>query len=228
MNNWMLLPLLGTLFIAWLIFRVAKSVSKRINWNQRLNKWTISTYVGILLLAVIVYEFIPANGDEVIDKKEYQALSHENNLFEKAFGNNEESKFDSKFLVEEWMEELEGDTLEIISQGSTFPTAKLNIEWTDSKEQFVEVKMFQTNILMNGVNVTGKIPLSTIEWEKDQLVITAPKAGELRYYRFSNELFALSIGDDIIQNRGIFGDTYIYLKVPKHINVIDKNGLQFY
>ncbi|SES36821.1 hypothetical protein [Psychrobacillus sp. OK032] len=225
-----ILPFLGILFIIWRILRVAKSTSNRFNWSQRLNKWVLYIYVGILLLAAFVYELISANGDEIVAPKEYTMLKTENKVFQQAFENNEESKFDPNFLVEEWTQELEGDTLEIISIGSNFPTERLNIEWTDSKEQLVEVKMYKTHSYMDGINLGEEIPLSKIEIKDKQIILKAPPHKELTYYRFSNELAALSIVDslDVREQRRVLGYTYIYLKVPKHINVIDKDGLQFY
>lgn len=232
MNTWVvaILPLLVLLFLIWIFLRLGRNVTKHINWTKRLSKWLLYVYIGMLLLAIVAYEFIPANGDEVVASKEYTMFKNENKIFQQAFENNEESKFDPKFLVKEWTQELEGDTLEIISNGSNFPTERLNIEWTDSKEQLVEVKMYKTHSYMDGINLGEETRLSTIEIKDDQIILTAPPQKELTYYRFSNELAALSIVDslDDREQRRVLGHTYIYLKVPKHINVIDKDGLQFY
>ncbi|MFJ8064984.1 hypothetical protein ACIQYS_10170 [Psychrobacillus sp. NPDC096426] len=225
-----ILPFLGILFITWRILRVAKSTSNRINWSQRLNKWVLCIYVGVLLVALVMYELTSSNGDELLAPKEYTMFNYENKVFQQAFENNEESKFNPKFLVEEWTQELEGDTFEIISNGSKFPTERLNIEWTDSKEQLVEVKMYKTHSYMDGINLGEEMRLSTVEINDNQMIFTAPSPKELTYYRFSNELLALPIVDslDAREQKRVIGHTYIYLKVPKHINVIDKDGLQFY
>lgn len=233
MNNWALvsiIPFIGILFLTWRILRVARSASNRMNWTRRLNKWIIFIYVGLLIVSVIVYECIPTEGNKVVGKKTYQLLQNENDAFQRAFENNDESKLDIKFLVEEWTQKLDGDTLEIVSNGSTFPMERMNIEWTNSKEQLVEVKIYKTNLYKFGVNVREEIPLSRIEMQNDRLIVTAPPQKEVKYYRFSNELVILSIADTLNNSeyrRGL-GGAYIYLKVPKHINVIDENGSQFY
>ena len=74
------------------------------------------------------------------------------------------------------------------------------------------------------------MPLSIVEINDNQILFTAPPPRELTYYRFSNELSAFSVVDNFNsrEQRRVIGHTYIYLKVPKHINVIDKEGLQFY
>lgn len=229
MDTWVvaILPLLVLLFLIWIFLRLGRNVTKHINWTKRLSKWMLYVYLGILLLAIVAYEFIPTNGDEIVAPKEYTIFKNENKIFQESFENNEESKFDSKFLVEEWTQELEGDTLEIISKGSQFPIERLNIEWTDSKEQLVEVSMYKTHSYMDGINLGEEIPLSTVEINDNQIILTAPSPKERTYYLFSNELSIVN-SLDIWEQRRVIGHTYIYLKVPKHINVIDKDGLQFY
>lgn len=220
------LGIIGILFLMWLIFRATRSVTSRIKWSQRLYKWVICSYVGILLIAVVVYTFLPSTGDKVITETEYEDFIKENDAFESAFGNAEGNKLDQKFLLESSSHELKGNTLEVVLHGSSYP--KLNIEWTDSKEQTVEVEVYQTNVSTYGINLKGKIPLSTINWEGNQLVITEPPQQELNYYQFSDGLVALSFLEDARQYNLIGGIMYLYLKVPKHMNVIDESGLQFY
>lgn len=231
MSTWAVaIPLIILLFLIWLFLRFGRNATKHINWTKRANKWIVYIYVIILVVAVIVYVFIPAKGSEILTQKEYTKIKKENEVFLQAFGEKEESKLDPKFLVKEWTQQLEGDTLDIISKGSNFPTEMLNIEWTDSKEQMVDVKMYRTYSYMNGLNLDGEVPLPTIEMKDDQIILTASPQKELTYYRFSNELASISLMEsfDDWKQRGVLGNTYIYLKVPKHINVIDKDGLLFY
>ncbi|WP_144511406.1 hypothetical protein [Bacillus sp. FJAT-22090] len=232
MSTWAvaIIPLIILLFLIWLFLRFGRKATKHINWTKRANKWIVYIYVSVLLLAVIAYVFIPTKGNEIVTPKEYTKLKKENEVFQQAFGNKEESKLDPKFLVKEWTQQLKGDTLEIISKGSNFPSEMMSIEWTDSKEQLVDIKMYRTYSYMDGLNLDGEIPLSTIEMKDDQIILTAPPLAELTYYRFSNELASISMMEsmDDWKQRGILGNTYIYLKVPKNINVIDKDGLQFY
>ncbi|MDI2585652.1 hypothetical protein OR571_00420 [Psychrobacillus sp. NEAU-3TGS] len=222
-----ILPILGILFIIWRLLRLAKSTSNRINWAQRSNKWILCIYIVVLLLAVVVYEATQTNGEEALTSKEYTTFINKNNVFQQAFENNEESKLDSKFLIEEWTQELEGDSLEVILNGSD---VLMNIEWTDSKEQLVEAKMYRTYSYMGGINMGKEIPLPTLEVKDNQIILTAIPQKERTYYRFTNELTFFSTVNnlDAREQRRVIGHTYIYLKVPKHINVIDKDGLQFY
>ncbi|MFF2754721.1 hypothetical protein ACFVR1_13355 [Psychrobacillus sp. NPDC058041] len=226
----LLISIIIVLVINMLILKGVRGGLKHIAWNKKGSKWIIITYVSILLLAVVVYEFIPFNGDEVITQKEFQKLENENLTFNQAFRNNEVNKLDSKFLEEEISQELSGDTLHIVSPSSDHPTAKVYVDWTDSKKQLVEGKVYRTNLTMYGIDFKEKIQLSKIELEGDKLIIQEPAEKELRFYRFSNQLAVLSI-DGLFQRYEYgraSGDTYIYLKVPKHINVVDEMGFQIY
>ncbi len=234
MSNWSVVnlltffPIIGVLFLLWIILRASRSVTSRINLNRRLYKWIICSYVGILFLAIVVYLFLPRSGNELMTKTEYEAFKKENETFESAFSNAEGSKLDQKFLLENSIQELDGDTLEVGLQGSSRP--KLNIEWTDSKEQAVEVEVYHTNVSVYGINLKGEIPLSTIDWKGNQLIVKEPAQQELKYYQFIDGLVWLSFLEDSPEREYTLGagNMYIYLKVPKHINVIDKDGLQFY
>lgn len=234
MSNWSIasmlsiLPIIGILFLLWIILRASRGVTRRINWNRRMYTWIICSYVGLTFLAVVVYLFLPRSGNELITKTEYEVYKKENETFESAFSKAEGSKLDQKFLLENWMQEIDGDTLEVVLNGLSRP--KLNIEWTDSKEQTVEVEVYQTNVAIYGINLKEETPLTTIDWEGNQLVIKEPAKQELKFSQFTDGLVWLSFMEDSPEKEYTLGggSMYIYLKVPKHINVIDKDGLQFY
>lgn len=218
------------LVISWVIQRGVKRAVKYIGWNRRLNKWVIGAYVAILLLSVVVYEVLHVEGEETITTKEFKKLETENDIFEQAFLRKEVSNLNSSFLVEEWTKELEGEEVNIISPGSDHPTVKVYVEWTDSKEQLVEGKVYRTNLVMYGMNLKGIIPVSKMEWEGDQLVIKNSANQEITFYKFSDKLASLSFNDHILESEfgQLRGETYVHLKVPKHINVVDELGFQLY
>ena len=224
-----LLSLLLLSFILWLLVRWIMKVSKQMSWNHRINKWIVLIYFGVLLLSAIVYEFLPENGEKVVTEDELQLLIEENEAFETALRNEEVSKLDSKFLVEEWTKELEGNKLALISSNSEQFGVRpmVYVEWIDSKDQYVEGKVYQTNITMKGINMNGKVPIMNVDLEDDRLVIGEQMEQELKFYRFSNELAIAEINSSDYE-KDARGYTYIYLKVPKHIELVDEMGLQLY
>lgn len=224
------IPILLILLFSWFIRIGMKNLSKRIILTKRLAKGIILSYISVLFLAVVVYELMPANAEEVISINELKELENENQVFDEAFRKNEVSNFHKDFLVEEWTHELEGDTFHIVSSNSDYVSAKVYVEWTDSKEQLVEGKVYRTNLFIYGMNMNEKIPFSKVKWEGDQLIIKEPTEQEYKYYRFSNNLAILTINDVFPSNETVRvqGETYLYLTVPKHMNVVDEMGLQLY
>lgn len=219
--------LLVLILLAWFMRLGMKKAAKHMTWNQRINKWIVVTYLGIILAAVIIYEFIP-DKSEISTTKEFQELKNENAEFEEAFLSSKMSELNSKFLVDEWSKELTGDTIDIISSETDFPNAKVYVEWIDSNEQLVEGKVYRTNISMNRINLNKTIPLSKVVWEGDKLTIKEPAEQKFEFYRFSDELAFLSLSENRFETNNLHGETYILLKVPKHINVVDEMGLQLY
>ena len=226
----LILQLLVFSFISWLLIKWVIRVSKRMSWIPSINKWIVIIYFGILLLSVFVHVLLPENEGKIITDSEIQQLQKENDAFEIAFRDGEAKKLDSKFLVDEWARELGGYTLNINTTHLNSIRPKVYVEWIDSKESEIEAKLYQTNINLYGINIDDKVPKIKIEWEDEQLIIKSPPSQDLNYYIFSNSFPILGILDfESAHNRiGAHGNTYIYLKVPKHINVVDETGLQFY
>lgn len=224
------IPILLILLFSWFIRIGMKNLSKRIILTKRLAKGIILSYISVLFLAVVVYELMPANAEEVISINELKELENKNQVFDEAFRKNEVSKLHKDFLVEEWTHEIEGDTFHIVSSNSDYLPAKIYVEWTDSKEQLVEGKVYRTNLFIYGMNMKDRIPFSKVKWEEDQLIIEEPTEQEYKYYRFSNNLAILTINDVFPSNETVRvqGETYLYLTVPKHMNVVDEMGLQLY
>lgn len=197
--------------------------------NLRLNKIIITVYVGILIASGVVYELLPKETMlEKLSVEELVQLQTENNSFQKSLLKLEENKFNQKFLKEEWSHELSGNTLSLEYKGNDPYSTKVVVEWIDSTDLKVEGIEYRTHINVFGLKIEDRIPLNELDWNGDQLVIQEPSEQELNLELFSNELYSLkqSLLDEEI--RMVRGFTFIHLKVPKHIEIVDPLGLQIY
>lgn len=197
--------------------------------NLRLNKIIITVYVGILIASGVVYELLPKETMlEKLSVEELVQLQTENNSFQKSLLKLEENKFNQKFLKEEWSHELSGNTLSLEYKGNDPYSTKVVVEWIDSTDLKVEGIEYRTHINVFGLKIEDRIPLNELDWNGDQLVIQEPSEQELNLELFSNDLYSLkqSLLDEEI--RMVRGFTYIHLKVPKHIEIVDPLGLQIY
>lgn len=228
-NTWLILfigliPIvIGIIIVLYLTKKV------KYKGNLRLNKIIITVYVGILIASGIVYELLPKETMlEKLSVEELVQLQTENNSFQKSLLKLEENKFNQKFLKEEWSHELSGNILSLEYKGNDPYSTKVVVEWIDSTDFKVEGIEYRTHINVYGLKIEDRIPLNELDWNGDQLVIHEPSEKELNLELFSNELYSLkqSLLDEEI--RMVRGQTYIHLKVPKHIEVVDPLGLQMY
>ncbi|WP_419960039.1 hypothetical protein [Psychrobacillus sp. BM2] len=228
-NTWLILfigliPIvIGIIIVLYLTKKV------KYKGNLRLNKIIITVYVGILIASGVVYELLPKeNMLEKLSVEELVQLQTENNSFQKSLLKLEENKLNQKFLKEEWSHELRGNTLTLEYKGNDPYSTKVVVEWIDSTDLKVEGIEYRTHINVYGLKIEDRIPLNELDWNGDQLVIHEPHGQELNLELFSNELYSLkqSLLDEEI--RMVRGFTYIHLKVPKHIEIVDPLGLQIY
>lgn len=204
---------------------------KKVNFKGkfRINKFIIIIYFSLLIACGVIYEIAPKESMvEKISGEELIQLQTENNSFQKSLLKLEENKLNQKFLKEEWSHEINGNTLSLEYKGNEIYSTGVVVEWMDSTDQIIEGKVYRSHINVYGLNLDQKIPLHNVEWTGDQLVIHESSAQELTFDQFSNRLYSLNqilYGEEI---RMVRGQTYIHLKVPKHIEVVDSLGLQMY
>ncbi|MFJ7827963.1 hypothetical protein [Psychrobacillus sp. NPDC096623] len=228
-NTWMivlvgLIPvIIGVSIVLYLV--------KKVNFKGkfRFNKIIIIIYFSLLIACGVIYEIIPKEPMvEKLSREELIQLQTENNSFQKSLLKLEENKLNKKFFKEEWSHEVSGNTLSLEYKGNETYSTGVVVEWTDATDQIIEGKIYRSNINVYGLNLDEKIPLHKVEWTGTQLVIHEPSVQELTFDQFSNKMYSLNqiLHDGEI--RMVRGKTYIHLKVPKHIEIVDPLGMQMY
>lgn len=205
-------------------------ITKKVKYkgSLRLNKIVIIIYFSLLIGVGVVYEILPKEPKvEQLSEEQLQQLQTENEVFEAKLLKQEESKLSQKFLKEEWTHELSGNTLTLGYIGNDSYSTKVVVEWIDSTAQKIEGKVYRSHINLYGLKIEDKIPLHEAEWKGNELVIHEPVEQEFTFDQLSNELNVFQ-QTDTMEIRMVRGFTYIHLKVPKHIEVVDPLGLQMY
>ena len=197
--------------------------------SVRINKIIIIIYFTLLIVCGAVYEILPKEPMiEQLSVEKLTQLQTENNSFQRSLLKQEENKLNQKFLKEEWSHDLSGNILSLNYIGNESFSTKVLIEWIDSEEQKIEGKVYRSNINEYGLEMGDRIPLHEVEWNGNQLVIHEPSEQQLIFELFSNKLYSLNqtlLDGEIRMVRGL---TYIHLKVPKHIEIVDPLGMQMY
>lgn len=227
-NIWMVL-IIGLIPVAIGIMIVLFLVNKiKYKGNLRISKMIIAIYFGILITSGVVYEILPKEPKlERLSTEELKQLQMENLAFEETLLKQEEDKSSQKFLKEQWSHMLSGNTLSLEYIGDDLYSTRVVVEWIDSGDQNIDGRVYQSHINVYGLDMEGRIPPHKVDWNGDQLVIHEPSEQQLTFEQFSNELnlFQQMETEEI---RMVRGQTYIHLKVPKHIEIVDPLGLQMY
>ncbi|WP_277587012.1 hypothetical protein [Psychrobacillus antarcticus] len=228
-TTWMivLLGLLPAIIGVSIVLYLIKKLNLKGKFH--LNKITTITYFSLLIACGVIYEIIPK--EPTVDKlsnEQLVQLQTENNSFQKSLLKLEENKLNQKFLKEEWSHEINGNTLSLEYKGNEIYSTRVFVEWMETTDQIIEGKVYRSNLNVYGLNLDQKVPLHRVEWTGNQLVIHEPSVQELSFDRFSNRLYSFNqvLYDEEI--RMVRGQTYIHLKVPKHIEIVDPLGLQMY
>lgn len=227
-NTWMIffIGLIPVVIGILLVLYITKKVKYK--GSLRLNKIVIIIYFSLLIGAGAVYEIFPKEPMvEQLSEEQLQRLQTENKVFEEKLLKQEESKLNQKFLKEEWTQELSGNTLTLGYIGNDSYSTKVVVEWIDSTAQKIEGKVYRSHLNLYGLKIEDKIPLHEAEWTGNELVIHEPVEQEFTVDQFSNELNVFQ-QTDTMKIRMVRGFTYIHLKVPKHIEIVDPLGLQMY
>lgn len=227
-NMWMVL-VIGLIPVVIVLIIVLFLVNKiKYKGNLRINKMIIVIYTGILITSGVVYELLPKESiSEQLSVVELKQLQTENSVFEETLLKHEEDKMSRRFLKEQWSHVLSGNTLSLEYIGNDLYSTRVVVEWIDSDNQIIDGKVYRSHINVYGLEMEGRIPLHKVKWNGNQLIIHEPSEQQLRFEQFSNEFYLFQQPDEE-EIRMVRGLTYIHLKVPKQIEIVDPLGLQMY
>lgn len=227
-NMWMVLVIglipvvIGLVIVLFLVNKI------KYKGNLRINKMIIVIYTGILITSGVVYEFLPKESiSEQLSVEELKQLQTENSVFEETLLKHEEGKMSRRFLKEQWSHVLSGNTLSLEYIGNDLYSTRVVVEWIDSENQIIDGKVYRSHINVYGLEMEGRIPLHKVKWNGNQLIIHEPTEQQLTFEQFSNEFYLFQQPDEE-EIRMVRGLTYIHLKVPKQIEIVDPLGLQMY
>lgn len=227
-NMWMVLVIglipvvIGLVIVLFLVNKI------KYKGNLRINKMIIVIYTGILITSGVVYELLPKESiSEQLSVEELKQLQTENSVFEETLLKHEEGKMSRRFLKEQWSHVLSGNTLSLEYIGNDLYSTRVVVEWIDSDNQIIDGKVYRSHINVYGLEMEGRIPLHKVKWNGNQLIIHEPSEQQLTFEQFSNEFYLFQQPDEE-EIRMVRGLTYIHLKVPKQIEIVDPLGLQMY
>ncbi|MGE7918888.1 hypothetical protein ACQKM9_08045 [Viridibacillus sp. NPDC093762] len=221
-----------TIIVVRFIFKKAKHFQS----TKRLTKLIIVMYIALLVVSVALYPALTSSNSLYLSNENVQKQLKTNKVFEQNALANKLTEEDEKYLVDKWTYTIKGKEL-YLKQVSPdeYINEQVIVHWTDERKQQIEGKVYKTRSILYNMDLSEKVKPTVISWS-DQHTLNFKKPDS---YEYEGNLFRDEIGlfpfanrgfkeFDFDENIGADGSTYVILKVPKYINVIDENGLRMY
>ncbi|MGM8211248.1 hypothetical protein ACLIBH_00475 [Virgibacillus sp. W0430] len=175
------------------------------------------TYVGILLVSMIVYAVLPqaeANGSrEQVNKIPF--------LYEAVF-ENKLDRIAPVFMEKQYTYEYEKKQMRILITASNEPNV-IAIKRKAVNDDRVDIIHYATPLLIEGMEVVEYTDSPEVMVEGDSFYIHFPDYIEQKFLAYKNEFTIVQfteqdfwVNDEIVR-----GEHLIYIEVPKDVEVID-------
>jgi flagellar basal body-associated protein FliL len=238
MSLWFItmMPFIIYLLITIIVVRFIFKKAKHFQLTKRPTKIIIGIYIVLLVASVALYPALTSSNSLYLTDEKAKKQLKLNKVFEQNALANKLTEEDEKYLVDKWTYILKGEEL-YLKQVSPdeYINEQVIVHWTDNRKQQIEGKVYKTRNILSNMDFSEKVKPTMISWSDEHtLNFENPDS-----YTFEGNLFTDEIGlfpfanrgfntFDFDKNIGADGSTYVILKVPKHINVIDENGLRMY
>ncbi|MBY7142134.1 hypothetical protein KFZ56_03315 [Virgibacillus sp. NKC19-3] len=202
--------------ISIMIKRRANSYGKGVFWG-------LCIYVITLLMAMLVFFFLPIENDTAEDES---GEAVDSPILYQAVQNGNMDEIDEDYVRGAWNYTFEEDTLDIEAPGNDVNPINIFVEQIDDLTHEVEVVSYQTPTFMNGVNVTNDIPTPEAALVADVLTVRKPEPQDVHFSVFKSEFPIRQFSGDSLfgQRTNHISNELIYIRVPERVDVtIDRN-----
>lgn len=216
MNSILILPILLVIlmlsFVSWLVFKRG-IINHNLFKNRSVVKILMLTYACVLVISVIIGLLIPEKKENafVIEHR----YNDEMTMVEEAMMN---GQLDDVEPVASWEFPYHANDLHIQADDDE---QWITVERKSENDGVIEAK-YITQTMMDGIDITERIPSIEVELEKDTLTLMGNGEVTLNFAQFQKE-FVISqftgkkSGDMDFSS----SDTRIlYLKIPKDLNLV--------
>lgn len=231
-----IMPFIIYLLITIIVVRFIFKKAKHFQLTKRPTKIIIGIYIVLLVASVALYPALTSSDSLYLTDEKVQKQFKANKIFEKNALANKLTEEDEKYLVDKWTYTLKGKEL-YLKQVSLdeYINKQVIVHWTDERKQQIEGKVYKTRNILYNLDFSEKVKPTVISWsDQHTLNFKKPDPYTLEGNIFTDEIGLFPFANrgfdafDFDQKIGVDGSTYVILKVPKHINVLDENGLRMY
>jgi len=228
-----IIPLLLTaIIIITLAILTARAVNRNVNRKGKYSYsrrvcWIFSGYVAVLLICVVLDTVHPGNIVDGWKKVDTKGLEKESiDLYDAALEG--EIANIGSILRKEWSFDYHGQQLDVVVTQDEYLNASVIVERKHNNDDKIEAAFYQTRQSVNGMDITELAKPPHLEIAEDGLLLSNPKKNKIKYSEFTN-VFSVKqfTGEDFFRHDSNFsgGQSILYLRIPKDLELIDKTGI---
>ncbi len=132
-------------------------------------------YMIIMLLSAVICTFIPDDKSSAIQPAKKTAQSHEHQDLYNLAIDGTPNKIDPSFITDHWEKDYHQQVLNLsLKNGDSFDPM-IVIEKKPVNDHKIEGTFYQTPSIINGMDVTKRMPAPHLEWSQDTLTFTSIK-----------------------------------------------------
>lgn len=221
-----LLPLFLIGFLFWRPVRNLAAGKAGILKNRGIVKVLLTTYALLLILAPFIYGLLPKEGTE-FPRVHEKSLAQNTMKLEQAIYDGRLDEINPEYIREEWQQKYNGKKLKL-QQAEEEPVPVV-VERKPDNDGVIEGK-YIASVIYQGMDFSDKVKTILFDLSNDTLKLE--EVGD--YFEFTGVIserdFALS---QFTESRNIFGEgrirqvRYIYLRIPKDLQIQEKDELYF-
>ncbi len=217
-----ILPLLFwvVLVICFIVFKPFTRMRKLIGFQ-----WVFAGYFILLLLSVVLYYFLPAGHSlEEVDVS-IQDESHAEISFFDAANKGKIDESPEGVLKKEWEFPLKDTDLRISIEDGTFGKFQgepFILAERTNKGTVLKVEHYVTRTILNGIDVTGKMPSPDLHLEGDSLYLKSPDPVEMNFSFYTNGFTTRQFNGEKVwdgEHENLIGNDILYLRIPEGVDI---------
>ena len=202
--------------------------TKRISITPKGTKRILASYVMLLLGFMIVSLSLPRNEPEfepVSTIKEQRFVEMYKSLSEGA-----QDKVPSDLLLDEWVQEVEGDTFRIVNEHSNWLPISILVERVETTEHAIQATLYDGIHVITSYEIPGVDKGFKLNWGNENVTVVAHNNSAISLSFFEEAYLFNQVKDD--QWRQLKHSAWeqypiLYLRVPNHIELIaEEHGIE--
>lgn len=195
--------------------------TKRISITPKGTKRILAGYIIFLLGVMFVSFSLPRNEPEF----EPVSIEKEQRFVEmyKSLSRGEKDEVPSDLIVDEWVQEVKGDTFRIVNEHSNWLPIQLVIEKVETDDNIIRASLYKGIHIINSYEIADIVNKLRLDWDQENLTILLTENPSISLSFYEAEFMPNGVKSERWNpSQNSMSEQYpiLYLQVPKHLKLI--------